>query len=58
MDLILPIIFAITAIDGLCYRVTNWSILQEDFSYVSKFLLYNEEKRLQLRKDKQKNEYK
>ena len=36
MDFILPIIFTVTATDGLCYRVINSSILQELFSSVSK----------------------
>ena len=51
MDLILPIISAITRIDGSCYRVINSSNIQE-FSHVSKFLSCNEEKTLQVKKDK------
>ena len=58
MDLILPITFTIIPADASCYRVIDSSTLQEVFSSVSKFLSYNEEKRLQLQKDKHKNEYK
>ena len=32
MDLILPIIFAITPIDGSCYRVIDSSNIQESFN--------------------------
>ena len=32
MDLILPIMFAITPIDGSCYRVIDSSNIQEFFS--------------------------
>ena len=37
MDLILPIIFAITSVDGSCYRVIDSSILKEFFSSLSNF---------------------
>ena len=37
MVLILSVIFAITSIDGSCYRVIDWSILQGFFSSVLKF---------------------
>ena len=36
MDLVLPIIFAMTPIDGSCYRVIDTSILLEFFSSDSK----------------------
>ena len=49
MDLILPIIFVITPIDGLCYRVIDSSILQDFFSSVSKFLSCYEEKTVEKR---------
>ena len=44
MDLILPIIFAITPTGGSRYRVIDSSNMQEIFSSVSKFLSCNEEK--------------
>ena len=44
MVLTLPIIFAITPIDGLCYRVTDSSVLQDFFSSVLKRLSCYEEK--------------
>ena len=44
MDLILPIIFAITRIDGSCYRVIDSSNIQEFFLFVSKSLSCNEGK--------------
>ena len=52
MDLILLFTFAITPIDGSCYRVINSSNMQEFFSSVSKFLSCNEEETLELKKDK------
>ena len=58
MDLILPIIFAITPIDGQYYRVIDSSNIQDFFSSVSKCLSCNEEKTLELKKDKKNNEYK
>ena len=51
MDLILPIIFAITPIDGYCYRVIDSSNIKFFFLFVSKFLSCNEEKTLELKKD-------
>ena len=51
MNLISPIIFAITPIDGWCYKVINSSVLQEICSSVSKFLSCDEENILELRKD-------
>ena len=44
VDLTLPIILAITPIDGSCYRVNDSSILKAFFSCVSKFLSCYEEK--------------
>ena len=52
MGLILDIIFAVTPVDGSCYRVIDSSILQDVLWSVSKFLSCDEEKRLDLRKDK------
>ena len=47
MVLILPVIFAITPVDGLCYRVTDSSFLQNFF------LSCYEEKTVEI----EKNEY-
>ena len=68
MDLILPITFAITPIDGQCYRVIDSSNMKDFFSPVSKFLSCNEEKTLkkvkkdrvekELEKERKKNIYK
>ena len=44
MCLVFPIKFAVTRIDGYCYRVIDSSILQDIFSSVLKFLSCNEEK--------------
>ena len=49
MDLILLIIFAITPIDGSCYRVIDSSNIKEFFLSVSKFLSCYEEKTLELK---------
>ena len=46
---ILSIIFAITTIDGSCYRVIDSSILQDFFSSVLKFLSCYEEKTVENR---------
>ena len=54
MDLILPIIFVITSIDGSCYRVIDSANIQKLFSSVSKYLSCNKEKILELRKGKKK----
>ena len=54
----LPIIFAITPIDGWCYRVIDSTNIQKIFSSVSKFLSCHEKKPLELRKDKKNNDYK
>ena len=51
MGLILDIIFAVTPVDGSCYRAIDSSILQDVLWSVSKFLSCDEEKRLDLRKD-------
>ena len=37
MDLVLPIIFAMTPVDGSCYRVIDTSILLEFFSSHPKY---------------------
>ena len=58
MYLILPIIFAITPIEGWCYRVIDSTNIQKIFSSVSKFLSCHEKKPLELRKDKKNNDYK
>ena len=47
MDLILPIIFPTTPIDGSCYRVIDSSNIQELFPSFPKFLSCNEEKTLE-----------
>ena len=49
MVLILLIIFAITSIDGSCYKVTDSSILQDIFSAVLNFLSCYEEKTVEKR---------
>ena len=51
MDLILSIIFAITPIDGSCYRVMDSSNIQEFFHLSQNVLPCNEEKTLELKKD-------
>ena len=55
MDLILPIMFTITLIDGSWYRVIDSSILQ-DFFRLSQIFCHTM-KKTQLRKDKKKNQY-
>ena len=54
IDLILPIIFAITPIDGSCYRVIDSSNIQEFFHLSQKVLSCNEEKTSELKNDKKK----
>ena len=60
MDLLLPIIFTITPVDGLCYRVVDSSILQEIFLFVPKCSSCNAANTLsfKIRQQQQKNEYK
>ena len=45
MDLILPIIFAITLNDGSWYRVIDSPVLQELFSSVPKYSSWNSKKK-------------
>ena len=55
MVLMFPVIFAITPVDGSCYRVIDLSILQDFFSSVLKFLPCCEKETV--RKKIKKNEY-
>ena len=48
MELIFPIIFAITPIDVSCYRVIDSPNIQEFFSSVSNILSCNKEKTVEL----------
>ena len=52
MDLILPIIFAITPTDGSCYRVFDSSTLQDFFHLPQNFC--HDMRKKQLRKDKKR----
>ena len=48
MELIFPIIFAITPIDVSCYRIIDSPNIQEFFSSVSNILSCNKEKTVEL----------
>ena len=48
MELIFPIIFAITPIDVSCYRIIDSPNIQEFFSSVSNILSFNKEKTVEL----------
>ena len=54
MDMTLPIIFVITPVDGLCYKVANSSIQQEFFSSVQNCSIIQCKKTLRVDKTRQK----